>query len=181
MRTRHDASADDDGDPCHLSRGDVAFARVDAGSHVEPERADTIDNRLRAPDGAPGAIERREEAVARGIDLLATVAGKLASHKRVVPLQEVGPRTVTERGCTRRRVGDVSEQHGRQDTVRGKPRNIRRKRLHLSEHLLLSCSKWRHCSTDRVHDPRVRETVCEIANPFSRRADANHRHRNVHR
>jgi hypothetical protein len=68
-----DPGADADGDPADLAVDRLDLADVHPGANLEVERADGLDDRLRAPNGAGGTVERREEAVTRGVDLDAVV------------------------------------------------------------------------------------------------------------
>ena len=72
--------ADADGDSRELAVVQLTLAGVQARAQVEPELADMGDDRLRTADGARRPVEGREEAVARGVELLATEAGELAAH-----------------------------------------------------------------------------------------------------
>src|SRR6266571_203679 len=66
---RGDAGADVDGDATELGPHDLALARVQAGPDVEPELPDRRADLAGGPDAAGRAVEGREKAVARGVDL----------------------------------------------------------------------------------------------------------------
>ena len=61
---------------------------------LEPERMDALDDRLSAVNRPGRSVEACEEAVTRGVHLLAAEANELPSHELVVPLQQVAPSTV---------------------------------------------------------------------------------------
>jgi hypothetical protein len=63
-------SADVDGNPRDLVSDDLALSRVQSGAHLDPELAHRFDDRVRAANGADRAVERGEEAVPRGVDLV---------------------------------------------------------------------------------------------------------------
>ncbi len=82
---RHDAGTHVHGDAARLlARTALDLARVHAGTHREPERAESVLDRLRAADRARRPVEDREDPVPGGIDLLAGEAVELASHRLVV-------------------------------------------------------------------------------------------------
>src|SRR5919198_3481431 len=90
---RH-ARPDVDCDPAGLVAVELALARMDPGAHLEAELADGTPHRAGTADRARGAVEAREDAVARGVDLLSSEACDLASDDDVVTLEEVAPREV---------------------------------------------------------------------------------------
>lgn len=57
--------ADVHGDPYELVSGHLTLSRVHAGSYRKTKGPQLIDDRYRASDRAGGAVEGREEAVAR--------------------------------------------------------------------------------------------------------------------
>src|SRR5205085_4886335 len=101
-----------------LSVDDLAFAGVQAGPHLDPEIADRLGDRARAPDRARGAVERRKEAVAGGVDLNPAMANELPSDDLVVLLKQLAPPAVTERRSTFARADDVGEHDRREHAVR---------------------------------------------------------------
>jgi lysophospholipase L1-like esterase len=58
---------------------------VDTGSHCDPEGLHGRDNRLRAANRAGRPVERRKEAITRGIDLGSPVPADHCADRRVVP------------------------------------------------------------------------------------------------
>jgi hypothetical protein len=87
------------------------------GAYVEPEPAHRLHDRTCAANRACRPVERCEEPVARGIDLDPVEVRKLTPDERVVPLDEISPRPVTELGRFGRRTDDVCEEHRRKDSV----------------------------------------------------------------
>src|SRR5262245_14271633 len=71
-------------DPTQLSLDPLALAGVEPGTDLQPERANCLPDRQRALDRAAGAVERREEAVAGGVELLAAEPRQLGPHDGVV-------------------------------------------------------------------------------------------------
>lgn len=93
---RH-ASSDVDGDTSDPVAGDLDLAGVDTGTDLNPERPHASDSGGRAPDGAAGTIEYREEAVACRIDLASSETSQLRSHEHVMAFEEFSPRAITGR------------------------------------------------------------------------------------
>src|SRR5262245_9269923 len=115
---RGDPRSRRDRDPAELAVDALELAGVEAGPHLEPERADRVANRGRALDRAPGPVEGREEAVARRVQLLAAEAHELAAHERVVARQQLAPRSVAELCSPFGRADDVCEHDRREHAVR---------------------------------------------------------------
>src|SRR5262249_27959405 len=91
----------DPGGDVHRDAGELAvdelgLACVEASSDAEAESADRLGDRRGAADPARGAVERGDEAVAGGADLLTAEALELAPHQRVVALEEIAPLAVAE-------------------------------------------------------------------------------------
>jgi hypothetical protein len=85
---------------------------MEPGADVEPELLDRLADATRAPDRAGGPVEAREEAVARRVELAASVARQLAADQAVVRRQELSPAAVAELCGPGRRAHDVGEEHG---------------------------------------------------------------------
>ena len=66
--------------PGELAVVELALSGVQAGTEVEAELTDVGDDCLCAADRPRRPVEGREEAVARGVELLAAEAGELAPH-----------------------------------------------------------------------------------------------------
>ena len=95
---RRHARAGVDGDARDLAVHALAFAGVQPGAHLDAELAHRLDDRARAGDRPRGAVEAREEAVARGVDLDAAEAREPLTDEGVVPLEELAPRPVAQLG-----------------------------------------------------------------------------------
>jgi hypothetical protein len=67
---------------------------------------------LGAAHRAAGTVERGEEPVAGGVDLLTPVAREQRPDLRVVLLDEPLPRPVAQLSRSRGRADDVGEEHG---------------------------------------------------------------------
>src|SRR5204862_5693863 len=89
---------DHDGEPGHFALVQLALADVNAGPDLQAELVHSLDDRLGAANRPGWAVEGREEAVAGGVPLLAPVPSQLAPHERVVPLEHLAPRAVSELG-----------------------------------------------------------------------------------
>ncbi len=72
---------------------------------------------LRTPDRPRGSVERRQEAVAERLHLLAAISPEPVTDDTVMSSQQVAPVAVAEFGGAVCRIDDVGEQDGRQDRV----------------------------------------------------------------
>ena len=97
LRIRHDPSADIDGDPADVVAHHFAFARVDAGAHVNAELLDSATDCNRASNCAGRTIEGCQKAIARGVGFLAAKARQLLTDDRVVGVEQIPPRRIAER------------------------------------------------------------------------------------
>ncbi len=88
------------------------------GPDLDPELADGVGHRLRAPDPPCGSVEAREEAVAGGVQLDPAEAHKLTAHQCVMALEKLAPRAVAQTGCALGRADDVLEEEGCQHAIR---------------------------------------------------------------
>jgi hypothetical protein len=69
-------------------------------THVDPERTRAVGDRLCAAHGTCGPVERGEEAVAGGVDLLAAEPFELRAYHRVVAVEVCAPLLIAEFGET---------------------------------------------------------------------------------
>ena len=93
---------------------------------VEPELRHFPRQGLRAAHRARRTVERREVAVARGVDLAAAEALELAPREAVELLQLLGPGAVADRRRALRGIDDVGEHHGGEHAVDAPARGARR-------------------------------------------------------
>jgi hypothetical protein len=61
---------------------------MEARSHFEAEPLDLFDDGARAANGAGRSVEGREKSVPGCLDFAATEAGELATHDRMVLVQQ---------------------------------------------------------------------------------------------
>ena len=106
-----------DGDPAHVAVSDLHLAGMNARTDVEAELAYRVDDGRRTSHRSGRAVERRQEPVARGLDLTSAPAVELASDGLVVAIDELFSRAVTDLGRACGRPGDVGEQHRREHAV----------------------------------------------------------------
>src|SRR5262245_18432706 len=102
-------SADRDSHTSYLAVDHPAFARVQPRTDLEADVADPFDDLERAADPTCRAVERREEAVARRIDLVSLPACERAPDDRMMFLDEVLPPSVADRRHPFGRADDVGE------------------------------------------------------------------------
>src|SRR5256885_14930034 len=69
---------------------------MQAGTQVDPEHSQPIDDIQRAPNAPRRAVEGREEAVSDGLYLTSAKALEALSDDPVVALEHVAPAAVTE-------------------------------------------------------------------------------------
>src|SRR5205085_2176231 len=74
-------------------------------------------DRLRTSNGTRWAVERGEEPIASGVDLVPPVAGEQRPDGAVVLLEELLPTAVAEPRRLLGRADEVREQDGRQNAV----------------------------------------------------------------
>jgi hypothetical protein len=91
---------------------------VKARPHLEAELMDGVADGAGAADGSRRTIEDSEETVARHIDLPPTESLELPAGHAHVPVQELSPAAITDRGRPLGRAHDVGEHHGDEYAVR---------------------------------------------------------------
>jgi hypothetical protein len=79
--------------------------------------ADLVGNGAGTTHAPGGAVEGREHAVAKVLDLLSAKSGELPAHRAVVAVEQSVPAAIAQFGRALGRVDDVGEHHGRQDSV----------------------------------------------------------------
>jgi len=82
-----------------------------------PECLHRVANRHRAANRPLRAVEHREEAIARRVHLAASKPGQLRPDDGVVRVKQGVPVTVAHLRRPARRVHDVGEEHGGENTV----------------------------------------------------------------
>ena len=90
----------------------IDLAGMKAGPDLEADFGQRFANRVRAAEGAGGALEGGQEGIARGVRLATPEAADLPAHARVMLGLEFPPFAVAERGRTLGRAHDVGEQDG---------------------------------------------------------------------
>ena len=87
---------------------------MNADAHLELERAQRLAHREAAADRTGGAIEEREETVARGVDLDTPESPQLPADDLVVRAEQRRPLRVAELAQPVRRADQVGERDRRQ-------------------------------------------------------------------
>src|SRR5512132_4289452 len=163
-RERRHAGADVDRDAAYVLAGDLHLTRVQAGSDLQPEVADTFARRDRAPDRARGTVERREEAVPRGVDLAPAPPGELSTYHFVVSVEDRSPCPIPQPGRRLGRGHHVGEQHRREHAVRiGAPADTREELLDLVEEGIDVAGPHEVILARELHEPRPRDPVADVA------------------
>ena len=105
------------GDSANLTRGALDLAGVDSRTDLEPEGTHGVTDGERRAYGARRAVEQREEAVTRGVDLVARESAELESYGSVMLCEQVCPRASPSSPHHLRRAHDVGEQERGEDAV----------------------------------------------------------------
>ena len=90
---------------------------MQAGPHLDAEIAHALGDRTGAANPSRRPIKRGEEAVARRVELRASVTQQQPAHGRVVVLEQLAPARVAELHGLGRRADDVGEQDRREHAV----------------------------------------------------------------
>jgi hypothetical protein len=98
----------------HGHAGDIGaahfdFTRMDARPHLDAERSDRVDDRVRAVDRNAGTGECRDESVSGRVDFTATVALQFVADDVVVVVEQVVSAVVAERCGALRGADNVGE------------------------------------------------------------------------
>src|SRR3954447_21521770 len=91
---------------------------VQPGPDLEVERTERVTDRRRGDNRSRRPVEGGKETVASRVELATLEAGQLAAHDGVMPLQQLPPGRIAERGRALGRADDVREEDGRQDALR---------------------------------------------------------------
>ena len=91
---------------------------------VETQGAHVGDQCARALDRSTGPVERGEEAVSGGIDLIATELRETPANHRVVAVEEVTPRTVADLRRALGRADDVGAENRREHAIATRKRGL---------------------------------------------------------
>src|SRR5205807_3446091 len=95
-RPRAYARADVHGHAANVGVDQLTLTGVHAGAHTDAERADVLADRARAADRAGGTVERRQEAVAKRLDLVPAERCQLATHELIVAVEQRMPTVAAE-------------------------------------------------------------------------------------
>ena len=90
---------------------------MDAGTDVEPERPERVPDLDGTADRAGRPVERGQEPVPGGVELLAREASELAANRRVVLVEEGSPARVPEILHPLGRADEIGEEDGGQHAV----------------------------------------------------------------
>ncbi len=106
-----------DGDAADVVVAQLDLTRVYARPHLETQTPQDVADRHGTPDRAGRSVEPGEEAVARGVDLTAVEALKLAPDLGIVPAEQFLPSLVAQLDRAFRGVDDVGKQQRGQDAL----------------------------------------------------------------
>jgi hypothetical protein len=101
-----------------LATRSLDLPHVEPAADLEPELTNPFSDRARAADRPHRLREGRQEAVARGVDLVAPEPLQLPPHARMMFLSKRAPALVPELGGPFRGAHDVREQDSGQQSFR---------------------------------------------------------------
>src|SRR6476659_4372233 len=104
-------------DAPYLVAHQLAFARVQPSTNLQPQGAHALGNCACAANSARRAVEGREETVAGAIDLAPAKVGQLAANERMVTVEQIVPNLITEAGSALSGTDDVGEKDCRKYAV----------------------------------------------------------------
>ena len=90
---------------------------MDAGTNLDAELADLLDDLERAADGRSRCVEDGKEPVTCGVHLASAVTAQRSANARVVELDQLAPAAVSKLRGVVGRPDDVRHQDGRQETL----------------------------------------------------------------
>ena len=100
-----------------VSVDEIDFASVQAGSHVDADRAEELVDRLGASDRAGGTVEGCEESVTRRLHLSSFEPVERSTDELVVLGEELSPSGVSDLSRAVGQADDVGEEHGREHAI----------------------------------------------------------------
>ena len=106
-------------DAADVIAADFALAGVQPGPHLDAKRLHRVADRHRTADRSLGAVEHREEAVARCVHFAASKAGELRADDGVVRVEQRTPVTVADLCGPARRVHDVGQEDSGEHPIVG--------------------------------------------------------------
>src|SRR5262249_10758797 len=141
---------------------------MQASPYLESESVDAFDDRLGAADRTRRPVETREKAVSGRVDFSTTEADELATHDRVMTLEQITPCPVSEIGCSLARADDVGEQHRRQHAIRlgcvpVARLDLRDESFQLGEDRILVADLRSEVPPRQLDEPRPRNMIREVA------------------
>jgi hypothetical protein len=114
---RGDARSNMDGDALHITAGHFDLAGVQSATDLNFERADGLDNRASAANGARRTVERGQKSVSKRFDLAAAVPSEFSPHARMMSTEQIAPASIAHLLGERCRANDVREQNCRKDSM----------------------------------------------------------------
>ena len=143
---------------------------VQSGPDLEPERRHRLRDCAGAANPRCRPVERREEPVARRVDLAAAEALELTSDDRVVTLDEVAPTLVADARGGLRGLDDVGEENGREHPIGfGAAANSGQELLHLAEHRVGVADPGQVVAARELHDARAGDSRADHGRLVRRR------------
>src|SRR6516225_2998842 len=105
------------GNPTKLFAHHLAFTGMNASTDPDTKRLDRVRNRPTTSHRTRRSIECCQKSVACRIDLAPAMTLELLAHEKVVLIEKLFPRPVTDFACSLGCVHDVGEQHGGEHAI----------------------------------------------------------------
>jgi hypothetical protein len=113
-----DSLADVNGDAADIVSDELDLTGMEASSNLDAEIANGVRNGSGSADGTSRTVEDGKKAVARRLDLPASVTEQLGAHHLVMGGEQVPPLAIAEPSRLLSGLDNVGEQHGGQDPVK---------------------------------------------------------------
>ena len=84
-----------DCDALHITAGHLDLASMQSATDLNFERADGLDNRASAANGARRTVERGQKSVSQRFDLAAAVPREFSPHTRMMSTEQIAPASIT--------------------------------------------------------------------------------------
>src|SRR5258705_1368022 len=106
------------GDAADVVTDFLTFASVQTTTHLDPERARSVDYRAGTLHTPGWPVEGGKEAITLGADLAASAAGNRQADSGIVAVEQIVPAPITQSRCLFGRAHNVVEKHCGEHAVR---------------------------------------------------------------
>jgi hypothetical protein len=81
-------------DALHITAGHFDLPSMQSATDLNFERADGLDNRACAANGARRTVERGQKSVSKRFDLAAAVTHEFSAHTRMMGTEQIAPASI---------------------------------------------------------------------------------------